>query len=68
MDASFEMAYTVLLSRCLMEVKKLWIEHITFSATSILRRPVDVFLETNTRRTRLTFLTYTVWQDCLEKT
>ena len=40
---SFEMAYGSVMGRCWMEVRKLWLEHITFSTSSIIGKVAHVF-------------------------
>jgi len=42
-EQSFEAAYGSVLGRCWMEVRKLWLEYITYSHTSILREAGHVF-------------------------
>ena len=46
-----------------MKVKKLRIEHITFSTMSILKRPVDVFFGMNFKKVQLILPTYMVQQN-----
>ena len=40
---SFEQAYGSILGRCWMEVRKLWLEYITFSTSSILKKVTNSF-------------------------
>ena len=40
---SFEMAYGSILGRCWMEVRKLWLDYISYSTSSILRKTTHVF-------------------------
>ena len=40
---SFEMAYGSTLGRCWMEVRKLWLEYITYSTTSVIGKVAHVF-------------------------
>ena len=42
-NRSFEMAYGAIMGRCWMEVRKLWLEYITFSTTSVLGGVRHVF-------------------------
>ena len=42
-DRSFEMAYTSVLNRAWLEVRKLILEFITYSTTFLLKRPIEVF-------------------------
>ena len=42
-DRSFELAYGSVIGRCWMEVRKLWLEYITFSTASILGKVAHVF-------------------------
>ena len=41
---SFEMAYGSVMGPCWMEVRKLWLEHITFSTSSIIGKAAHVFI------------------------
>ena len=39
----FEMTYGSIMGRCWVEVRKLWLEHITFSTSSIIGKVAHVF-------------------------